>query len=308
MRIARLNVRLPSTSALAILALAVASKALPAAETTGPYRALAPGVEITIPADRQEAETVSTKDVMEILHGVPGLEWTPKFAPETRTLVQMATDTEFRREIWCLELTFKPVRMIWVDVPQASGKMQRKLIWYLVYHVKNTGGNLKPVKKDDGTVVIEPVNREIRFFPTFVLEAHEYNKAYLDRVIPVAIPVIQEKEDPNRKLLDSVEVSSKLLPVSTDLVDKSVWGVATWEDIDPRVDYFSVYAAGLTNAYKWIDKPREFKPGDPPTKGRQLLQKNLMLNFWRPGDRYREDERIIRYGIPGKVDYSWVYR
>ena len=33
-----------------------------------------------------------------------------------------------------------------------------------------------------------------------------------------------------------------------------------------------------------------------------------MLNFWRPGDRYREDERIIRFGIPDKVDYSWVYR
>lgn len=308
MRIARLNLRLPSTSVLAILALAVASKALPAAETTGPYRALAPGVEITIPTDRQEAETVSTQDVIEILHGIPGLEWSPKFAPETRTLVRMATNTEFRREIWCLEFTFKPVRMIWVDVPQASGKMQRKLIWYLVYHVKNTGGNLKPVKKDDGTVVIEPVNREIRFFPTFVLEAREYNKAYLDRVIPVAIPAIQRKEDPHRKLLDSVEVGSKLLPVSSDLVDKSVWGVATWEDIDPRVDYFSVYVAGLTNAYRWIDKPEEFKPGDPPTKGRQLLQKNLMLNFWRPGDRYREDERIIRYGIPDKVDYSWVYR
>ena len=39
-----------------------------------------------------------------------------------------------------------------------------------------------------------------------------------------------------------------------------------------------------------------------------LPQKTLMLNFWRPGDEYVEDQRIIRYGIPGKVDYSWVYR
>ncbi|MEX0679565.1 MAG: hypothetical protein WD063_21000 [Pirellulales bacterium] len=308
MRLPRLSLRLPCCGVLAALALCGPAKLLPAAETTGPFRALAPGVEITIPPDRQEQETVTTGDVVEILQGIPGLEWSPKYAPETETLRQMASGTEFRREIWCLELTFKPLRMIWVDVPQASGKAQRKLIWYLVYRVKNTGGNLKPAQKDDGTVVIEPVNREIRFFPTFVLEAQEYQKAYLDRIIPVAIQAIRQKEDPNRKLLDSVEVGSKLIPLSTDLLDKSVWGVATWEDVDPRVDYFSIYIEGLTNAYKWIDKPDEFKPGDPPTTGRQLMQKNLMLNFWRPGDRYREDERIIRYGIPDKVDYSWVYR
>ena len=30
--------------------------------------------------------------------------------------------------------------MIYVDVPQADGTLQRKLIWYMVYHVKNKGG------------------------------------------------------------------------------------------------------------------------------------------------------------------------
>ncbi|REK07427.1 MAG: hypothetical protein DWQ37_21050, partial [Planctomycetota bacterium] len=81
-----------------------------------------------------------------------------------------------------------------------------------------------------------------------------------------------------------------------------------WEDIDPRGDYFSVYVEGLTNAYRWTDPEGAFKPGDPPTTGREFEQKNLMLNFWRPGDKFREDEQMIRYGIPGKVDYSWVYR
>ena len=54
--------------------------------------------------------------------------------------------------------------------------------------------------------------------------------------------------------------------------------------------------------------PQGFKPGDPPGKDRTLLQKTLQLNFWRPGDEYVEDQRIIRFGIPGKVDYQWVYR
>jgi len=293
---------------LAALLAAALAQALLAADGSAPYRALAPGVEITIPPDRQEAETFTKADVIEILQGIPGLEWKPKLSPETQTLRQMATGTEFRREIWCLEFTFKPVRMIWVDVPQASGRMQRKLIWYMIYRVKNTGGNLRPERQTDGTYVVRPFDRETRFFPTFVLASHEFQKSYLDRIIPVAIRAIQQKEDPNRKLFDSVEVGSKLIPLSTDLVDKSVWGVATWEDVDPRVDFFSVFVEGLTNAYQWTDRPADFKPGDPPAKGRELLQKNLMLNFWRPGDEFVEDQRVIRYGIPGKVDYSWVYR
>jgi hypothetical protein len=296
------------TVVCATLVLASAPSLSRAADPPSGYRELAPGVEITIPPDAQEGETVSKKDIVEIVHGIPGLDWSPKFTSESQTLKQMATGTEFRRDIWALEFTFKPVRMIWVDVPQASGKMQRQLIWYMVYRVRNTGGALRPTQKDDGSVVIEPFDREIRFFPQFVLESHEFKKAYLDRIIPTAVAAIQQKEDPNRKLLNTVEIGNKLIQISTDFVDKSVWGVATWENVDPRIDYFSVYVEGLTNAYQWVDPPEAFKPGHPPTSGRVLLQKNLMLNFWRPGDERLEDQRTIHFGIPGKVDHSWVYR
>jgi hypothetical protein len=283
---------------------------VPSATTSAntPFRVLAPGVEITIAPDRQEEETFSTHDIVEILRGIPNLEWKPKLTPESRTLREMATATVFRRDIWCLEITFKPVRMIWVDVPGDHGLMQRKLVWYLVYHVRNPGGHLRPAQKDDGTHAAQSFDAPVRFFPQFVLESHEFQKAYVDRIIPVAISAIQQKEDPRRGLLNSVEISSQPIPVSTDLVDKSVWGVATWEDVDPRVDYFSVAIQGLTNAYKWVDPPDAYVAGDPPGKGRQLLQKTLLLNFWRPGDEYVEDQRIIRYGIPGQVDYRWAYR
>ncbi len=301
---ALLTTVLLASAALAQNAARLANTSKPA----GPYRAMVPGVEVTIAPDRQEEETFTTRDIVEILAGIPGLDWKPKLAPDTKLLREMATQTVFRRDIWCLEFTFKPVRMIWVDVPQKSGKMQRKLIWYMVYHVKNTGQHLSPAKQKDGTYTMAPVDHEIRFFPQFVLDSPEYNKEYLDRVIPAAIPAIERKEDPNRKLLNSVEVSSKLIPLSTDLIDRSVWGVATWEDVDPRIDTFAVYVQGLSNAYQWFDTPGEFKRGDPPGKGRQLTQKTLMLNFWRPGDEFVEDQRIIRYGKPGKVDYTWAYR
>jgi hypothetical protein len=275
---------------------------------SSPFRSLVPGVEITIPPDRNEDETFSTHDIVEILRGIPNLDWTPQLSPGTQTLREMATSTVFRHNVWCLEFTFKPVRMLWVDVPQQSGGMERKLIWYMVYHVRNTGGHLVPARKADGTYQVQTADYDVRFFPTFVLHAREFEKGYLDRVIPVAARAIEQKEDPNRPLLNSVEICSKRIGLSNDLVDNSVWGVATWEDVDPRTDYFTVSIEGLTNAYRWEDQAEGFKPGDPPTTGRTLRQKNLVLYFWRPGDEYREDQRTIRYGIPGQVDYEWVYR
>jgi len=95
-------------------------------------------------------------------------------------------------------------------------------------------------------------------------------------------------------------------------VGETLWGVATWEDIDPRIVRFSVYVSGLTNAYKWIDEKvgdrYAHRPGDPVGRGRKLYRKLLKLNFWRPGDQYNVNEDEIRYGVPGGVDYQWVYR
>jgi hypothetical protein len=166
----------------------------------------------------------------------------------------------------------------------------------------------------------------IRFFPHVVLASRELDKAYLDRVIPAAIPPIQMREMRGGKLYDSVAISAVDIKVYKPETPHEVWGVLTWEDIDPRVDFFSVYVQGLTNAFT-LDKDAQ---------GQILhLQKTLKLNFWRPGDTVREHEREIRYGVPlvsdpaeqaqilarypqdtpqqnlpsGRpLDYQWVYR
>ena len=121
-------------------------------------------------------------------------------------------------------------------------------------------------------------------------------------MIPVATAYIQRREDPNRKLLDTIQIEGDIAP------GKEVWGVATWADMDPSMDRFSIFVRGLSNAYQWIDQPGAFKPGDPPGSGRKLIPKTLQLNFWRPGDDRFEHEAEIRYGIPGDVDYRWIYR
>ncbi len=276
-----------------------------------PYRKLAPHVMKSIDSARSYGESFSRHDVVELLAFDPKFDW--------------AKDITFRHEVWALKFSFKPMRMIPVDVPQASGWMRRKLIWYMVYSVTNPGEVLVPVEDADlpyktfeqkKTYRVKQVDRPIRFIPEFLLEGREsvsegdgFSKVYRDRVIPVAIGILKaigpiwRREDPNRRFYTTVEMSDREIQVG-----ETLWGIATWEDLDPKIDRFSVYVQGLTNAYRWRDAPGEYKRGDRLGKGRRRFQKTLKLNFWRPGDEYAEDETEIRYGFPGEVDYEWVYR
>jgi hypothetical protein len=260
-----------------------------AAVVERPYRRLAPGVMKSVDPELYEEETVSRHSIVELLAVEPSLE--------------QAKEIRFRREIWYLEFQFKPVRMIKVDLPQADGRMRRKLIWYLVYSVTNPGKVMPSAEGPDGKFQLQDSEEPILFVPVFRLYSHEFGKWYQDRVIPLALGPIATREDPKRKFYNSVEMATR--PIEPG---ETVWGVTTWLDVDPRIDRFSIYVNGLTNAYRWQDTPGAYKPGDPLGKGRSFVRKALKLNFWRPGDEIDEHEREIRYGIPGAVDYEWVYR
>lgn len=287
-------------------------------------RRLAPGVVTTIPVSPEERETFTGPiELKDIVGRDPKLAWSPTFLPKSSTYEEQAKRVILRRDIWYLEFAFKPLRMINIDVPQPSGKMQRKQIWYMVYKVKNNGNHLIPVSKEDKfghkTYGTESFNKDLRFFPQFVFESKDLDqsKAYLDRIIPAAVGPIQQREDPNIKLLNTVEISKSTIPVSDAKNDRSVWGVVTWEDIDPRVDYFSIYIQGLTNAFQF----EEAVAGK-----RAYAFKTLQLNFWRPNDGRNETEEAIHYGVrlvtddgeqksifsryrvDKPLDYVWIYR
>ncbi len=285
----------------------------------------APGVLTTIPPDITAEDTVSMHDVVE-LRADASLEREPLLDTNGQTLYEMAHEMVFRRDVWCLELSFKPLRMLHVDLPQKSGKMQRKLVWYLVYRVRNTGAGLAPQEQADGsyTTVDKQLGTQ-RFLPQFVLtsqdrdsQGNRIRKSYLDRIVPAAVPAIRRRELPRGELLTSVEISNRMLEPETGRTQGGLWGVAIWEDVDPEIDFFSVYVGGLTNAYRWEDTAEAFQLGDPPGKGRKFFRKTLQLNFWRPGDSFGENEREIRYGsAPGSAEfygtdegvaYRWVYR
>ncbi len=260
----------------------------------GPYRSLAPGVMKSVDPQLHEAETVSRHPVVELVAADPD--------------ITQAKQVRFERKIWYLEFKFKPMRMILVDVPQSNGRMKQKLIWYMVYSVTNPGKAMPSVKAADGTYELQPSDEPIRFIPKFEIATREFPnekpfpKVYPDRVIPVALGPIRTREDPAREFHNSVDMVRQIKPGET------VWGVATWEDVDPRIDRFSVYVTGLTNAYLWKDTPEAYQPGASLLEYRKFSRKTLKLNFWRPGDPYYENEKEFRLGAPGEVDYEWVYR
>ncbi|MHB8899595.1 MAG: hypothetical protein ACYC6Y_12685 [Thermoguttaceae bacterium] len=247
---------------------------------------------IDILPDVDATDTVSVDNLMELAAADPSVHFTK--------------DVRFRRDVWYLHFSFKPIRMVWVDVPQADGHMERRLVWYLLYSVTNRGETLTSAQQPDKTFQVTMTQKPVHFIPEFLLRAEdpEIDREYAESVVPLALPLIEARERVGQPLYNTVT-----MPKQEIAVGKTRWGVATWENIDPRVDFFSVFVKGLTNAYRWKDQPQGYRAGqDPLAKGRTFVRKTLKLNFWRPGDEYDETESEIRYGIPGQVDYEWVYR
>src|SRR6056297_124952 len=291
----------------------------------------APGTVRVIPPQPTAEETFSGPlELAGFLEKHPEIQWTapefeegrPHFDPRTRTLAEMAQHVIFRREIFCFEFAFKPLRQIYVDVPQPDGTMNRKLIWYMVYRVRYRGGDLRPAADEDAAQPIydriESVGYASRhFFPMLVLANQATGKEYLDRILPAIKPKIKAREKITTTLHNTVEISSIPIPRTTDPAAPGVWGVATWENVDPNIDFFSVCVSGLTNAFR----------RDEDADGNDKLPKKvLQLNFYRPGDTVRQTDDEIRFGIPAytneeerghilrqydldkRLDYQWIYR
>lgn len=299
--------------AIAMLLLWPAVTSRVAAVEPAGFRRLGPGTLTVIPADKTTDDALQRADVVEITQGKADLTWTPQMAPANATFLGRGYGREYPRDIWCLEFAFKPPRMLDVDVPAADSKMQRKQVWYLVYRVKNVGGRRLVTPPAEG--IAEKVVRQteafeapVRFLPHFVLESLEpvqdgeglsSYRGYLDRLVPSAMGAIRQREDPNRRFLDSVEMSA------TDMQPgEERWGVAIWEDIDPRIDFFSIYVRGLTNAVRWRQRPGSvIKPTDPPGAHIEETLESLRLDFWRPGDdRAGGGDTEMRIGFAGMFE------
>ena len=292
-------------------AVVVAAAVLAAAATGAPpegFRTLAPGSLTVVPPDRSADDALQRADLLEITAGRSDRLWTPKRSPANTTFVERAKGREFAGGVWCLEFAYKSPRMIDVDVPAPDGKMRRKRMWYLLYRVKNTGGRRVVVDAEDATKrSTERFEQPVRFVPHFVLESLEpladaegvmAYRAYLDRVVPSAMAAIRTREKPPGRLFDSASMTEADIPPGEER-----WGVAIWEDIDPRIDYFSIYVRGLTNAMRWRQIPgSKIGPEDPPGIHMEHALEALRLDFWRPGDDRDEVEEEMSVGYRGMFE------
>lgn len=290
----------------------------------------APGVVTVIPPAPQPEETFDGPQTLQsFLDAHPEIKFggethpkgEPHFDPGSRTLVEMAKQVILRREIFCFEFSFKPLRQIYIDVPRGDGRMQRKLVWYMVYRVRYRGGDLRPAADTIAGVPIykrlESIHYNSRmFFPTFVLRDHVTGKKFVDRILPTAKQKIKIREQITAPLHNSVEMYRVKIPYSSDKAAPGIWGVATWVDVDPTLDFVSVEVIGLTNAFQQDGEGR-----DAPHRS-----KVLQLNFYRPGDTMRQTEDLIRFGVPAfedeqeqayvlqqygldeRLDYRWLFR
>lgn len=305
------------------------SNALPV--TSNPGRRLAPDALYVIPPAAEYGETYEGPLDLPLVSSPTELDWAPprfpnngpNYASPTEMLANRAKSVIFRHEVWAMEIGFKPARMIAVEVRNAQGEMETKLVWYLLYYVRYSGGDLQPaISKDKfGNEVFakpEPSAGKSarRFMPGFVLNASALGKRYQSQFIPEALAPIAEKERVGKPIYDSIAIQKVPVRLSTPRETHDVWGVATWTDIDPRTDFFSVEIRGLTNAQK-----TEMVEGELVSH-----QKTLVLNFSRPGDTINELADRIRYGVPAsadpeeqrailskyglreRLDHYWIYR
>ena len=190
--------------------------------------------------------------------------------------------------------------------------------------------NIPPILRNQpGSFKPEPFEMPIQFAPQFLLasdrilesaktevdpktgdiatEVQRTTAVFYDQIIPVAIDAISKREQAEKPFESTVSVAGKTIQPN-----ETVWGVATWVDIDPRINFFSVFVNGLTNAYKWENlkdgDQYVHQKGDPLGSGRELTRKVLKLNFSRPGDEFNMNERQFRIGIQGELDFEWVYQ
>ncbi len=270
-------------------------------QVIGQPRPLARGVLKTI------AEDLNPRDMFSLpkpLLDLKATQYQTSTIPYRQTLHgQSGRVVMFRDNVWQYEFSFIGLRQAKLKVPNESGDIEDRNVWYMVYRIRDTGKTMTfdQVKQHPDFDHIkfdlkrgEPVPASKRkFLPRFTLEGwvageSGYQKVkYRDEINPLIVEQIRVREDKNRRLFDSHQMSEVNIPAAKSSSDPGVWGVAVWEDVNPKLDYVSVYVKGLSNAFRLSSDMKK------PSR-----MKTLQLNFWRPGDAFAENRDWIRFGIP----------
>jgi hypothetical protein len=220
-----------------------------------------------------------------------------------RTAPAVVVNEEIVRQpdLWVMEVQLKPVRLVSIDVPQASGGTRSELIWYLAWRAIRRPIQGRAV--DDVLPVnqMDPLPGPRQFVPEFTLVTYDNPETEIpaqiltDEILPPAMKEVRRIERGN--YLDTVNAAQDLSePVPADTEDQAwIYGAATWPNVDPDTDFFKVIFKGFSNGY-------EIHKSDDGQE--QVWRKVLVQRFKRPGDRFDPNLREFQYvGNP-----QWIFQ
>jgi hypothetical protein len=136
-----------------------------------------------------------------------------------------------------------------------------------------------------------------KFVPAFTLMTTDTPEPQLfeDKVLPEALAVIARRE--RLPLQSSVSAVQTVAPAAEpgSANEQVIYGVATFVDVDPEADRYTVFMTGFSNGIRKIDAPDGSKA---------IQNKTIITKYWRPGDQFDQREPEIR--LDG--DPRWDYR
>lgn len=200
-------------------------------------------------------------------------------------------------DLWVMEVRFRPMRQVLIELTDPkTGQKRLQYVWYIAYRAINRKLSSRAI----GEVPVNELDAPVippQFIPTFTLVTTDTDepKAYEDQVIPEAVASINKRERSVLKNSVAVvtDVPAAAAPGSPD--ERIIHGVATWVNVDPEADRYTVYLGGFSNGFKKVAGP----------DGTEVLQtKTIRMKYWRPGDRFDQKESEIR--LDG--DPQWIYR
>jgi hypothetical protein len=221
----------------------------------------------------------------------------PKYSEVRIAAVATGEELSAQPDLWVMDVYFKPMRQVVIELTDPkTGQKQSKYVWYVVYRAVNRP--LPQIVQNNPPVnELDPPVLPPKFVPAFTLMTTdtEEPKLYDDKVLPEAMAVIARRERlPLRNSVTAVgTVASPAEPGAPN--QQVIYGVATFTDIDPEADRYTVFMTGFSNGVRKV----------PGTEGTSSVQnKTIVTKYWRPGDQFNQREPEIR--LDG--DPQWIWR
>lgn len=170
--------------------------------------------------------------------------------------------------LWVLEIQFKSLRQVQLDLPDPkTGQKRKEIVQYLIYRVVNRGlGEVKEETEAPSTNSFDPEAVPPLFIPeiSLITQDNGPQNIYDDRLIPAAEKEIRKREQEGKTphlplgvvLKNSVKIAGAIpREAAPGMPPEMHYGLAMWRGVDPTADRFTIMLSGFSNGYKLVRGP-----------------------------------------------------